>query len=51
MLFFPNATVYISDLKTIKNAEGTKIKTYDFGKNAYYYCGFYFSFYFYNIWL
>ena len=30
MLFFSNATVYISDLKTIKNAEGTKIKTYDF---------------------
>ena len=30
MLFFPNATVYISDLKTIKNSEGTKIKTYDF---------------------
>ena len=32
MLFFPNATVYISDLKTIKNAEGTKIKKYDFEK-------------------
>lgn len=32
MLFFPNATVYISDLKSIKNAEGTKIKTYDFEK-------------------
>lgn len=30
MLFFPNATVYVSDLKTIKNKEGTKIKTYDF---------------------
>lgn len=30
MLFFPNATVYVSDLKTTKNAEGTKIKTYDF---------------------
>ena len=30
MLFFPNATVYISDLKTIKNSEGTKIKKYDF---------------------
>lgn len=30
MLFFPNATVYISDLKVEKNAEGTKIKTYDF---------------------
>lgn len=30
MLFFPNATIYVSDLKTIKNQEGTKIKTYDF---------------------
>ena len=30
MLFFSNATVYVSDLKTTKNAEGTKIKTYDF---------------------
>ena len=30
MLFFPNATIYDSDLKTIKNQEGTKIKTYDF---------------------
>ena len=30
MVFFPNATVYISDLKTVKNDEGTKIKTYDF---------------------
>jgi hypothetical protein len=30
MLFFPNATIYVSDLKTIKNDEGTKIKTYDF---------------------
>lgn len=30
MLFFPNSTIYISDLKTIKNAEGTKIKKYDF---------------------
>jgi hypothetical protein len=30
MLFFPNATVYVSDLKTTKNAEGTTIKTYDF---------------------
>lgn len=30
MLFFPNATIYISDLTTIKNQEGTKIKTYDF---------------------
>lgn len=32
MLFFPNATAYISSLTTIKNAEGTKIKTYDFEK-------------------
>ena len=30
MLLFPNATIYVSDLKTIKNSEGTKIKTYDF---------------------
>lgn len=30
MLFFPNATIYVSDLKTNKNAEGTKIKTFDF---------------------
>lgn len=30
MLFFPNATIYVSDLKTEKNAEGTKIKKYDF---------------------
>ena len=30
MLFFPNSTIYVSDLKTIKNSEGTKIKTYDF---------------------
>ena len=30
MLFFPNATIYVSDLTTIKNQEGTKIKTYDF---------------------
>lgn len=30
MLFFPNATIYISDLKTEKNSEGTKIKKYDF---------------------
>lgn len=30
MLLFPNSTIYISDLKTIKNDEGTKIKTYDF---------------------
>lgn len=30
MLFFSNATIYVSDLKTTKNQEGTKIKTYDF---------------------
>lgn len=30
MMFFPNAVIYVSDLKTIKNEEGTKIKTYDF---------------------
>lgn len=30
MLFFPNATIYVSDLKTTKNSEGTKIKKYDF---------------------
>ena len=30
MVLFPNATIYVSDLKTTKNAEGTKIKTYDF---------------------
>ena len=30
MLFFPNATLYVSALTTVKNAEGTKIKTFDF---------------------
>ena len=30
MLLFPNATIYVSDLKITKNSEGTKIKTYDF---------------------
>ena len=30
MLFFPNATLYVSALTTIKNKEGTKIKKYDF---------------------
>ena len=30
MLFFPNATVSVSDLKITKNSEGTKIKTFDF---------------------
>lgn len=30
MLFFPNATLYISSLIITKNSEGTKIKTFDF---------------------
>ncbi len=30
MLLFPNATIYVSALTVTKNAEGTKIKTYDF---------------------
>ena len=30
MLFFPNATIYVSDLKVEKNSEGTKISKYDF---------------------
>lgn len=30
MCLFPNATIYVSNLKIIKNAEGTKIKTFDF---------------------
>lgn len=30
MLFFPNATLYISSLTITKNSEGTKIKTFDF---------------------
>lgn len=30
MLFFPNATIYVSALTVTKNEEGTKIKTYDF---------------------
>lgn len=30
MLLFPNATVYVAGLTVTKNAEGTKIKTYDF---------------------
>lgn len=30
MLFFPNSTIYVSDLKITKNSEGTKIKKYDF---------------------
>lgn len=32
MLFFPNATVYVADVTTTKNSEGTKIKTFDFEK-------------------
>ena len=32
MLLFPNAIIYVSSLTTTKNAEGTKIKTYDFEK-------------------
>jgi hypothetical protein len=30
MLLFPNATVYVAEVTTAKNSEGTKIKTYDF---------------------
>ena len=30
MLLFPNAKIYVSNLTTKKNKEGTKIKTYDF---------------------
>lgn len=30
MIFFPNATIYIAELTTVKNSEGTKIKTYNF---------------------
>ena len=30
MLFFPNATIYVSSLTSTKNSEGTKIKTFDF---------------------
>ena len=32
MLLFPNATVYVAELTTTKNSEGTKIKTFDFEK-------------------
>ena len=32
MLFFPNATVYVAEVTTTKNSEGTKIKTFDFEK-------------------
>lgn len=30
MLLFPNATVYVAEVTTTKNSEGTKIKTFDF---------------------
>lgn len=30
MVLFPNATIYVSDLKVTKNKEGTKIKNFDF---------------------
>lgn len=30
MLFFPNATIFVSSLTVTKNKEGTKIKTFDF---------------------
>lgn len=30
MLFFPNSTIYISTLTSIKNSEGTIIKKYNF---------------------
>lgn len=30
MLLFPNATIHVAALTVFKNAEGTKIKTYDF---------------------
>lgn len=30
MVLFPNATVYVAEQTTVKNSEGTKIKTYDF---------------------
>lgn len=30
MLFFPNATIYVSSLTVAKNSEGTKIKKFDF---------------------
>ena len=30
MLFFPNATIYVSELTTTKNDEGTVIKTFDY---------------------
>lgn len=30
MVLFPNATLYVAQQTTIKNSEGTKIKTFDF---------------------
>ena len=30
MLFFPNATLYVSELTTVKNDEGAEIKTFDY---------------------
>ena len=30
MVLFPNAKIYVAELKTEKNSEGTKIKKYDF---------------------
>lgn len=30
MVFFPNATIYVANQISVKNSEGTKIKTYDF---------------------
>lgn len=30
MLFFPNAFIYVSELKVTQNSEGTKIKAFDF---------------------
>lgn len=30
MVLFPNATIYTAEQTTVKNSEGTKIKTYDF---------------------
>lgn len=30
MVFFPNATCLVAEQTTIKNSEGTKIKTFDF---------------------
>jgi len=30
MMFFPNAFIYVSELKVTQNSEGTKIKAFDF---------------------